>query len=82
MAPLTLIPLRLGAGAHFSALGLVVLLPRRGRRAHRVGIDNDDSADRAGNRRAGLVAIQAILSEVGCGPVRVMRGEPSSWLRL
>jgi len=63
--------LRLGAGLCTRVILLVFL--RRYCRAHRVGIDDDASANRAGNRRAGLVAIHAILSKMGGGDDLVAR---------
>ena len=57
--------LRLGASASFCARIVLLLFLRSGRSTHRVWINDDAAPGRAGNRRAGLVAKDAILSKMG-----------------
>ncbi len=65
--------LRPGAGASLCASIIPLLFLRSGRSTHRVGIDDDAAACRAGDRRAGLVAKDAILSKMGGGDGLIAR---------
>jgi hypothetical protein len=59
--------LRLRVGADPCASIVLLLFLRCGRSMHRVRIDDDAAPDGAGNRRAGLIAKEAILSKMGGG---------------
>jgi len=65
--------LRLRLGADICARVILLRFLRCGRSTHRVWINDDAAPGRAGNRRAGLVAKDAILSKMGGGDGLIAR---------